>query len=172
MRVELKWYRKSGQPKVMQMNKRKRRSVDEFTEAFDKDLPTYIVVHGWKSSSNSDTVQDIKDNYLKTRDCNVIGECWCVCFWYTLVVCLGFFSSLSIWKCGKTTKVVGEWENEKIPVAVFLSKNFICRRWRLMWMCLYVCFSFWWFLATTTVIAVAVAVADAFCAAIDAGVGR
>lgn len=59
----------------MQMNKRKRRSVEEFTESFDKDLPTYIVVHGWKSGTTSDTVQDIKDNYLKTRDCNVIGKC-------------------------------------------------------------------------------------------------
>lgn len=58
----------------MQMDKRKKRSVEEFTEAYDKDLPTYIVVHGWKSSTNSDTVQDIKDNYLKTRDCNVIGK--------------------------------------------------------------------------------------------------
>lgn len=75
MRVEGKWYRKSErQPKVMQMDKRKKRSVEEFTEAYDKDLPTYIVVHGWKSSTNSDTVQDIKDNYLKTRDCNVIGK--------------------------------------------------------------------------------------------------
>lgn len=59
----------------MQMNKRKRRSTEEFTESFDKDLPTYIIVHGWKSGTDSDTVQDIKDNYLKTRDCNVIGKC-------------------------------------------------------------------------------------------------
>lgn len=60
---------------MMQMDKRKRRSVDDFTDAFDKDLQTYVVVHGWKSSSNSDTVQDIKDNYLKTKNCNVIGKC-------------------------------------------------------------------------------------------------
>lgn len=26
-------------------------------ESFDKDLPTYVVVHGWKSSTASDTVQ-------------------------------------------------------------------------------------------------------------------
>lgn len=58
----------------MQMNKRKKRSTDDFTEAFDKNLQTYVIVHGWKSGTDSDTVQDIKDNYLKTRDCNVIGE--------------------------------------------------------------------------------------------------
>ncbi|XP_031632237.1 lipase member H-like [Contarinia nasturtii] len=75
VRFEL-YTQKSGQPKVMQMNKRKRRSVDDFAEAFDKDLPTYVIVHGWKSSSQSDTVQDIKDNYLKTKDCNVIAVDW------------------------------------------------------------------------------------------------
>lgn len=58
----------------MKMDRRKRRNVEEFTEAFNKDLQTYVVVHGWKSSTASDTVQDIKDNYLKTRECNVIGE--------------------------------------------------------------------------------------------------
>lgn len=56
------------------MNKRKKRETDEFTSSFDNDAPTYIVVHGWKSSSQSDTVQNIKDNYLKTRDANVIGK--------------------------------------------------------------------------------------------------
>lgn len=69
-------HRKSArQPKVMQLSKRKRRNADEFMESFDKDLPTYIIVHGWKSNTASDTVQDIKDNYLNTRDCNVIGKC-------------------------------------------------------------------------------------------------
>lgn len=58
----------------MQMNKRKKRETDEFTSSFDNDASTYIVVHGWKSSSQSDTVQNIKDNYLKTRDANVIGK--------------------------------------------------------------------------------------------------
>lgn len=58
----------------MQMSKRKKRSVEEFTEAFDKELQTYVVVHGWKSGTDSDTVQNIKDNYLLSRDCNVIGE--------------------------------------------------------------------------------------------------
>ncbi|XP_055319678.1 pancreatic triacylglycerol lipase-like isoform X2 [Sitodiplosis mosellana] len=60
----------------MQMNRRNRRSVDEFAEAFNKDVPTYIVAHGWKSSTSSDTVQNIKDNYLKTRYCNVIAVDW------------------------------------------------------------------------------------------------
>lgn len=58
----------------MQMSKRKRRSIEEFTESFDKNLPTFVIVHGWKSGTDSDTVQDIKDNYLKTRECNVIGK--------------------------------------------------------------------------------------------------
>lgn len=58
----------------MQMSRRRRRNTEEFTNNFQKDLQTYIVVHGWKSGTDSDTVQNIKDNYLKTRDCNVIGK--------------------------------------------------------------------------------------------------
>lgn len=58
----------------MQMSKRRKRDVEEFTSNFQKDLPTYVVCHGWKSGTDSDTVQNIKDNYLKTRDCNVIGK--------------------------------------------------------------------------------------------------
>lgn len=43
----------------MQLRRRKRRSTEEFMESFDKDLPTYVIVHGWKSSTASDTVQVI-----------------------------------------------------------------------------------------------------------------
>lgn len=63
----------------MNAKKKRKRSIEEFTGAYDPDLPTYVVVHGWKSSSQSDTVQDIKDNYLSTRDANVIGK-FCVQF--------------------------------------------------------------------------------------------
>lgn len=58
----------------MQMSKRRKRDVEAFSSNFQADLPTYVVVHGWKSGTDSDTVQNIKDNYLKTRDCNVIGK--------------------------------------------------------------------------------------------------
>ncbi|XP_055308491.1 lipase member H-like [Sitodiplosis mosellana] len=75
VRFEL-YTQQSREPKTMKMDRRKRRNVEDFTAAFNKDLPTYVVVHGWKSSTSSDTVQDIKDNYLKTRDCNVIGVDW------------------------------------------------------------------------------------------------
>lgn len=54
--------------------KRKKRNVEEFTKAFDTNSPTYVIVHGWKSSSDSDTVQNIKDNYLQMQDVNVIGK--------------------------------------------------------------------------------------------------
>lgn len=35
---------------------------------------TKIIIHGWQSNSQTDTVQRIKDAYLLTRDCNVIGK--------------------------------------------------------------------------------------------------
>lgn len=58
----------------MKVDKRRKRDAEDFTTNFQADLPTYVVVHGWKSGTNSNTVQNIKDNYLKTRDCNVIGK--------------------------------------------------------------------------------------------------
>lgn len=58
----------------MQLRRRKR-EMEEFNGTFKSELPTYIVVHGWKSSTRSDTVQNIKDNYLATKECNVIGMC-------------------------------------------------------------------------------------------------
>lgn len=57
----------------MQLRK-KRSSLDDFNDFYRPNVPTYIVVHGWKSSTNSDTVQDIKNGLLNTRDCNVIGK--------------------------------------------------------------------------------------------------
>lgn len=56
----------------MQLRRRKR-DVEEFSGSFQPDVPTYVVVHGWKSSTQSDTVQNIKDGFLTTRECNVIG---------------------------------------------------------------------------------------------------
>lgn len=56
----------------MQLRRRKRQ-LEEFIGTFQPDQPTFIVVHGWKSSTQSDTVQNIKNNYLSTQECNVIG---------------------------------------------------------------------------------------------------
>lgn len=58
----------------MQINRRRKREMEEFNGVYNADVPTYIVVHGWKSSTQSDTVQNIKDNYLATKECNVIGR--------------------------------------------------------------------------------------------------
>lgn len=67
------FYRKvKRDPKVTQL-KRRKRQLEEFTGTFQPDQPTFIVVHGWKSSTQSDTVQNIKNNYLSTQECNVIG---------------------------------------------------------------------------------------------------
>lgn len=60
--------------KVNGDRKRRRRNLEEFTKAFDTTAPTYVIIHGWKSSSDSDTVQNIKDNYLQMQDANVIGK--------------------------------------------------------------------------------------------------
>lgn len=69
-----KCYRKAArEPKVLQLRK-KRSALDDFNDYFRPNVQTYVVVHGWKSSTKSDTVQDIKDGLLNTRDCNVIGE--------------------------------------------------------------------------------------------------
>lgn len=66
-------YRKvKRDPKVMQL-KRRKRDLEEFNESFQSNAPTFIIVHGWKSSTQSDTVQNIKNGYLMTRECNVIG---------------------------------------------------------------------------------------------------
>lgn len=46
----------------------------EFNSFFDGNVETKIVIHGWQSNTRSDTVQKIKDAYLRTRDCNVIGK--------------------------------------------------------------------------------------------------
>lgn len=56
------------------MQLRRRRSLEEFNGAFDPELKTFIIVHGWKSGTDSDTVQNIKDNLLRMQDCNVIGK--------------------------------------------------------------------------------------------------
>lgn len=67
-------YRKvKRSPKVVQL-KRHKRELAEFNGMYNPDVPTFIVVHGWKSSTQSDTVQNIKNGYLMTRECNVIGE--------------------------------------------------------------------------------------------------
>lgn len=66
--------RQVRQPKVMQLRKKRDASIDEFNMHYKPDKETKIIIHGWRSSTNSDTVQNIKDNYLKKYDVNVIGE--------------------------------------------------------------------------------------------------
>lgn len=56
---------------------RKRRQaadIDEFRAYFRPNRQTKIIIHGWMSDTRSDFVQNIKDNYLTSRDCNVIGK--------------------------------------------------------------------------------------------------
>ena len=45
-------------------------------KTFDPVLPTKFVIHGWKSSSQSDIGQNIKNAYLTVSDMNVI------CKWF------------------------------------------------------------------------------------------
>ncbi|KAL0266518.1 UNVERIFIED_CONTAM: hypothetical protein PYX00_009030 [Menopon gallinae] len=43
---------------------------------FDPSKPTKIVIHGWRSSGNSDTVVNIRNAYLNRSDVNVIAVDW------------------------------------------------------------------------------------------------
>lgn len=43
---------------------------------YNERKATKIVTHGWLSSGNSTTCIQIKDEYLKTYDCNVIVVDW------------------------------------------------------------------------------------------------
>lgn len=66
----------------------KRDDVDDFNANFRPDAETKIIIHGWRSSTSSDTVQNIKDAYLYSMDCNIIGKRIC-CFF--LFVPITFF---------------------------------------------------------------------------------
>lgn len=54
--------------------KRQKPDLDEFNAYFEPNHQTKILIHGWMSDSQSEFVQSLKNNYLKSRDCNVIGE--------------------------------------------------------------------------------------------------
>jgi Lipase len=43
-------------------------------EEYDSGLPTKIIIHGWKSSANSEIGQLIKNAYLQEEDMNVIRK--------------------------------------------------------------------------------------------------
>lgn len=47
---------------------------EEFYREFQPELDTKIVIHGWLSNTNSNTVQNIKDQYLRFKKYNVIGK--------------------------------------------------------------------------------------------------
>lgn len=58
----------------MQLRKKRDTSLDEFNKLYKPNKETKIIIHGWRSSTTSDTVQNIKDSYLQKYDINVIGE--------------------------------------------------------------------------------------------------
>lgn len=67
-------HRKSDRtPKVLQLNKRRKKSADDFLNSYRKDLPTYVLIHGWISGPNNAFAQSYKYDYLKAKECNVIG---------------------------------------------------------------------------------------------------
>ncbi|GAB0095878.1 inactive pancreatic lipase-related protein 1 [Sergentomyia squamirostris] len=64
-------YQKSG------IRIRMTRSLRDASEdPFDPELETKFLIHGWKSSKSTDTIQNIKNNYLKADDMNVIAVDW------------------------------------------------------------------------------------------------
>ncbi|XP_055683759.1 phospholipase A1-like [Lutzomyia longipalpis] len=48
----------------------------EASDVFDPNLETKFLIHGWQSSKSTDTIQNIKNNYLKVADMNVIAVDW------------------------------------------------------------------------------------------------
>lgn len=49
---------------------------DDLLEHIDIDLPTKILIHGWKSSSLSSTIEKIKNAYLSKGDFNILTVDW------------------------------------------------------------------------------------------------
>lgn len=43
---------------------------------FNKETPTKVLVHGFFGKTDKPTIQNIKDNFLKTQDVNVIAADW------------------------------------------------------------------------------------------------
>lgn len=67
-----------------------------FEAMFEPDIETKILIHGWESDTQSTFVQSVKNNYLKTRNCNVIGELLAM-FSFKVTIRLAGFSAISIY---------------------------------------------------------------------------
>lgn len=46
----------------------------DFRTSFQPDLETKVLIHGWESDTQSAFVQSVKNNYLQSRECNIIGK--------------------------------------------------------------------------------------------------
>lgn len=51
-------------------------NIEDIDRLFNPELPTKIYCHGWKSSSEAESLQRIKNNYLDKINCNVIAVDW------------------------------------------------------------------------------------------------
>lgn len=72
-KVHFEFYRQSNSrsPKEIDWD-----SNDDVLEYFDSNLETKFIIHGWRSSSSSETVQDIKNEYLAIGDYNIFAVNW------------------------------------------------------------------------------------------------
>lgn len=111
----------------MQLRRRRDTDLDEFNSYYNAQAPTRVLIHGWQSSPKSNTIQDIKDAYLKREDCNVIGmnirnSIVCLTLIYVVLVCMNVtavdWSSLAsnayYATPAKQTKDVGQYTAEMI----------------------------------------------------------
>lgn len=114
-------------PKRMQLRRRRDTDLDEFNSYYNAQAPTRVLIHGWQSSPKSNTIQDIKDAYLKREDCNIIGmnirnSIVCLTLIYVVLVCMNVtavdWSSLAsnayYATPAKQTKDVGQYTAEMI----------------------------------------------------------
>ncbi|XP_059617748.1 uncharacterized protein LOC132262484 [Phlebotomus argentipes] len=69
-------YQKDGVRIRMTRSLRSARKRETRSNVFDPQLETKFLIHGWQSSKHTDTIQSIKDNYLKVDDMNVIAVDW------------------------------------------------------------------------------------------------
>lgn len=51
-------------------------AMAEFNRFYDPDVPTKMIIHGWRSNPSSDTILNMKDAYLKKGEYNVIGNAY------------------------------------------------------------------------------------------------
>lgn len=72
-KVHFNFYRKANSRTPKEINYD---STDDSLDNFDPSLETKFIIHGWNSNSNSNAVQDIKDEYLKRGDYNIFAVNW------------------------------------------------------------------------------------------------